>query len=189
MFAASGFFTTKRSNGVDLMHMDWSLIRMEKDRMGNNMVSQITCTLFYVPLTCIRNDADGAPMPPLRTDILNPARALEEDLIVFKLGRSTGWTWGTLSGLRSASITTADEHGKENKIVTMENVVTGRKHGAPFSERGDSGSFVFDANLAVVGMVFAGDSNYGNAYIIPCAELFEDIKRQTGAQDVRISLI
>jgi hypothetical protein len=116
---------------------------------------------------------------------LQAARQPEEDLQVFKLGGATEWTRGRLSGLKSAQISTTNEYGEDYTVITKEVGVTGAK--GPFSLQGDSGALVFDRSLRVVGMIFSGNLTENVSYITPCEDLVRDMKRVTGALDVRIA--
>lgn len=129
-------------------------------------------------------NACGTPKFGLPDTILSSPRQPVEDLEVFKLGRTTEWTNGRFAGLRSAHIATSDEHGETHTVVTREYCVTGT--GGPFSLEGDSGSLVFDRDMRVVGMIFSGSLAENVSYITLFDDLFGDIKKRTGAQDVRI---
>ena len=55
-----------------------------------------------------------------------------------------------------------------------------------FSEPGDSGAFALNRGGQCVGIVFGGNSFTESSYVTPVNTLFEDIKRYTGAIDVKI---
>ena len=65
--------------------------------------------------------------------------------------------------------------------------MTGLK-GQAFSVEGDSGAFVFDRTLALVGMIFSGHSSQKVSYITSCEDLFRDIQQITGAIAVRVPI-
>ncbi|OJJ45986.1 hypothetical protein ASPZODRAFT_142623 [Penicilliopsis zonata CBS 506.65] len=165
---ASGFRLKEHENG-HVQHLDWALLMMEKSRTGNNRIN-----------------AHGAPRFALLDDILVAPVKPEHGMPLYKLGRSTGWTTGTYSGLQSAVIETITEKDIKKTITTWESSVCST-NSQPFSDRGDSGSFIFNRNLAFVGLLFAGKVN-GEAYITLAADLFDDIKAKTGAIDIRIPL-
>jgi hypothetical protein len=113
--------------------------------------------------------------------------------MVFKLGRKTGHTVGRLNGIDTLKLSTkkADGTGKlvEVESVTEEYAIipVDQVH---FSEPGDSGAFILDGHGRLVGLLFAGANGDSNATsiskFIGVEELFEDIKQQTGAADVRV---
>lgn len=59
--------------------------------------------------------------------------------------------------------------------------------GGPFSLDGEEGALVFDRDLRVVGMVFSSSLTENVSYITLWDDICEDIKRRTGAVDVRIA--
>jgi hypothetical protein len=77
----------------------------------------------------------------------------------------------------------------EVETVTEEYAIT-PVGGIDFSKPGDSGAFILDDHGRLVGLLFAsatGDSNATSiSRFIGVEELFEDIKQQTGAADVRV---
>lgn len=70
-------------------------------------------------------------------------------------------------------------------ITTFEYGVANTKQIA-FSLPGDSGSFVCNTTQRVVGMVIRGYDRTRTSYYTPIEDIFADIKRVTGARDVRI---
>jgi V8-like Glu-specific endopeptidase len=58
----------------------------------------------------------------------------------------------------------------------------------PLTEPGDSGSLVYDSSSGeVVGIFFAASDLHGHFYFTPILDVFRDIKRVTGAVNVRIA--
>ena len=103
------------------------------------------------------------------------------------MGRSTGITQGGISGLASAILETVSDYGQTVTVPTFETSIV-PKDCALFSCGGDSGALVYvDSSTKVVGMVFASDVGRGVSYMTPLPDLFADIKRVTGARDVRIA--
>ncbi|KAK6534917.1 hypothetical protein TWF281_006217 [Arthrobotrys megalospora] len=100
-----------------------------------------------------------------------------EDEKVFKVGRSTGQTFGIISGVKDGVTL------RENLGQTMEWCVVGthEDRGKDFAAAGDSGSLVFNQNLEVVGIITAGCSFTGRlTYITPIKLVLADIERKTG---------
>lgn len=58
----------------------------------------------------------------------------------------------------------------------------------PFSLEGDSGAFVFDRTLNLVGMLFSRDPSKLTSYMTAFHDLFAGIKERTGAMDFWIAL-
>ena len=56
----------------------------------------------------------------------------------------------------------------------------------PFSELGDSGAIVFNADKEMVGMLFAGCKVTGVEYFTHIKDLFNDIVVRTGAAGIRL---
>ncbi len=86
---------------------------------------------------------------------------LEESLsnIVFKVGRTTGLTWGRITAIELDPIEIdmgVGIHAFDNQI---EIEGTGR---SPFSRPGDSGSLVVDPQLRAIGLLFAGSTAGGS---------------------------
>ena len=96
-------------------------------------------------------------------------------LIVGKRGRSTGITWGCCNEVKSIV--------HDGSTTTMEwCVVPGidRKAFAPFSDKGDSGSAIFDVHGRVAGILTSGSGLTATSdvtYITPMAWLQQDMKK------------
>ena len=70
--------------------------------------------------------------------------------IFFKVGNTTGWTAGQYNGCRSADLTWHPD------TPTMQWCFIGLPKSADFSDKGDSGSLVFDRNGSGVGLLYGG---------------------------------
>lgn len=114
----------------------------------------------WVPLGFGRtpNTVDGAVARPLNDDDVSPeiaaighpagTRQAAVGLIIQKTGRTTGHTWGEVTGLH-ASVRV--EYGRRKTALFRDQLVT-----SAMSQGGDSGSLVLDAQRRVVGLLFAG---------------------------------
>lgn len=108
--------------------------------------------------------------------------------IVCKSGRSTGVTNGSVNSPIEAHIV----HEVDIRSPTGSKTIITWEHAIanigpiPFSLPGDSGSFVCNTTQRVVGMIFGGSDRTGTSYYTPIGDIFADIKRVTGARDVRI---
>ncbi|KAK2847610.1 hypothetical protein FQN49_005716 [Arthroderma sp. PD_2] len=167
VFAASGYrqmTSTIRGNKVQA---DWALIEVPESRHSEN-------TLLTYGDVGLYNDLQPFPGVP------------EEREKVLKLGRSTEKTKGYFSGLKSALLNVYDGKGGMSEVKTLEYAVTGAS-GTLFSDPGDSGALVFDEGANCIGMIFAGSTTSKASYVTLLPDLYDDIKRITGAVDVRIA--
>ncbi len=94
---------------------------------------------------------------------------------LFKAGRSTGLTSGTVSSLR-ANIRFPDQPDKVFKAWEIPKA-KGRGDWACY---GDSGSLCFDSKDNWCGLVFGGDINSGAGFVIPADVIVRDVKNMTG---------
>jgi len=86
---------------------------------------------------------------------------------VYKIGRTTGLTRGTVTAVEVDNITVSYDHG--TAIFDGQIEVRG-ENGKPFAVGGDSGALVFDEDNLALGMVFGGtlqgaDTNIGLTYV------------------------
>ena len=78
--------------------------------------------------------------------------------LVFKIGRTTGLSWGRISAIELDPINVSVEsaiHAFDNQIE-VEGMGT-----SPFSRPGDSGSLVVDTQCRAIGLLFAGSTSGG----------------------------
>ncbi|KAJ5138430.1 uncharacterized protein N7515_003278 [Penicillium bovifimosum] len=104
-----------------------------------------------------------------------------------KSGRSSQITFGTYSELKCVMFTQV--RGDDGQIVivpTWEHQIASNRKG-DFAEKGDSGSWVFNLQGELVGMLKAGDEAYGTGTMTPMVDIFDDIQSLTGATKVRIA--
>jgi hypothetical protein len=79
--------------------------------------------------------------------------------IVFKIGRTSGLTWGRISAFELDPI----EIDLGTGIFAFENQIEIEgTASAPFSKGGDSGSLIVDSELGAVGLLFAGSTSGGS---------------------------
>ncbi|KAF3175199.1 hypothetical protein TWF751_004406 [Orbilia oligospora] len=95
---------------------------------------------------------------------------------VAKIGMKTGLTFGRINGVKDLV------YFKENRRPTKEWCIVGSKSShKQFSSAGDSGSFVFNKSLQVVGIITAGcDHANGLTYMTPIKPVLEDIQQVMG---------
>ncbi|OQD75914.1 hypothetical protein PENDEC_c005G04444 [Penicillium decumbens] len=115
-------------------------------------------------------------------------QAVNSDTTFYKSGRSTFLTKGRYSELQSVHVhrVPISDDGKFRTVETFEHAFVSIS-GGPFSEGGDSGSFVFAEDGDVIALLWGGIERRDVTYVTPIEEVFDDIKRVTGALDVRIA--
>lgn len=78
-------------------------------------------------------------------------------------------------------------HGEIRFKSTYEHAIATSRNGNPFSKEGDSGALIFDNDGGVIGLLFGGCPRKHTSYFTPIESVFADIKKVTGAMDVRIA--
>ncbi|KAL9027059.1 MAG: hypothetical protein Q9196_004360 [Gyalolechia fulgens] len=193
VIAASGY---RKS---DQRRLDWALISANPPRIGANTFPEPDELLQEFDL---RGETKAKTINQ-NTDYM--------DGLFFKIGRSTGLTFGIYNGIQtdvkmplpvnhqtestrqerqkrdagSLKYLTAKE--REAKYAepfyqyTQEHTIVSRRadEGRVFSKAGDSGSWVFDEQAMLVGMIF-GDNGQGATFFTPIALILADIELMTG---------
>lgn len=123
--------------------------------------------------------------------MFSSARELDPKLVgrLHKTGRTTQLTTGEYGGVVQAMIARElGPHGQLQTKITYEHtvVVVDTYSASPFSEPGDSGSFVYDRGGGVIGLLLGGWERKNSTYFTPIENIFDDIKDVTGAVEVRI---
>lgn len=170
VYAGSGYRMTS-----DGMMLDWACINVREERMGRNEIPQ-------------ENDVDIKYRKAYAPDsiFMQGVAPVEEDMRLVKIGRRTGFTEGQLDGIRLADIQSwvqvdgvwSSAKGRVHLVAPL--------HKSVFGDPGDSGSFVMSMAGSFVGLYMGGDRDRGTGLFIAAKDLFEDIKRITGATDVRV---
>lgn len=108
-------------------------------------------------------------------------------MVLFKSGRSTSITKAKFSELESVLITREPDpvHGGTRLVTTWEYAFASISN-RPFAEPGDTGAFVFTGLGGVVGLLWGGAERNDTGYVTPIEAIFDDIKRVTGAVEIRI---
>ncbi|RAL03301.1 uncharacterized protein BO80DRAFT_442977 [Aspergillus ibericus CBS 121593] len=110
-----------------------------------------------------------------------PHTEINEAARLYEVGRQTGYTVGHYHSLKTALIQSYVKNGKECIEPTIEHTVLG-----DFSQEGDSGSLIYNDDLEVVGLLFAGNERSQLTYFTHIEDVFHDIKAMTGTVDVRV---
>lgn len=117
-------------------------------------------------------DTDYRPDSPFLQTISEEHLQAHFDNKVFKRGRSTGLTWGTVNAIK-VDIKLGDS------VPHTAWYIVGSLTASAFAEPGDSGAFVLDRYGAWCGIVFGG-SDDGNGYVTPVNRVVADIEALTG---------
>ncbi|WEW57328.1 hypothetical protein PRK78_002793 [Emydomyces testavorans] len=194
VFAASGF---RLSDSKKPEALDWALITVNSHRLSKNQVFS-PHLVRNVQILTQRQLPDPTTLPQkylsssfTASEEYIPGMAeLAEDMDLFKIGRSTGFTAGRLNGVKTTTLHswTRNEKGQmEEKLSEAYCVVPDSAFNSVFGTAGDSGSFVLDNRGCFVGLYFGGSTD-GTGYFSGATELIHDIKMVTGACDVRFDV-
>ena len=102
----------------------------------------------------------------------------------FKIGRTTGLTFGKLNGIKSETnlelpLNGEDQGQQKRKMISQAQVLlTPEELSTPFTRAGDSGAWVCDMFGTLVGLVWGGGEK--TSYCTPIGQIFADIEAQTG---------
>lgn len=104
-----------------------------------------------------------------------------DEFIVWKVGRTTHFTFGVVSHIAS------DYHLDEGLISAQLMIMDCRERTEiPFSRNGDSGSFVWDFQGHVCGLLWGGKDKDFATYVTPIEFVLEDIRKQCNAKVVKL---
>ncbi|KAK2804659.1 hypothetical protein FQN50_006498 [Emmonsiellopsis sp. PD_5] len=171
IFSASGFRTTQEALPATL---DWALTKVKKARNGINKFPPSGKFTFKSRFLTFENCRLLSPYPG----------APKPNEHLYKLGRTTEFTEGNYSLLKSILLP-SDYQRNQIQKETYEHAIVGKNHKS-FSRPGDCGAVIFDLYCNFVGLLFAGNCGSNATYFTPAETLFEDIRKITGALDVRI---
>lgn len=119
-----------------------------------------------VPASCGSPDAGRS-----LTLMDDPLSELDYDIMVCKVGRSTGYTEGRLRAIAIDGLTISFTNGRN---YVFDNVIEIRSENGkqPFALSGDSGSVVYKKDgLAAFGILFAGGTRADNVQVNYCCDL------------------
>ncbi|KAK6342353.1 hypothetical protein TWF718_007753 [Orbilia javanica] len=160
LVASSGYKVDPESRNS----LDWAVFKILDERSVVNTIPEADNE---------KRRGAWSSLSEARTEFQGIADPVEDENVV-KIGRKTGITFGTVSGVKDGV------HLKENRGKTVEWCVVG-KNGADFSAAGDSGSLVFNEKFQVVGILTAGCDSVGRiTYITPIKLVLQDILAMTG---------
>ncbi|KAK6537348.1 hypothetical protein TWF694_011540 [Orbilia ellipsospora] len=142
--------------------MDWAIFRLVETRGGSNRISHIAPRIGW---SCLK----GSPEIDFNA-IADP----EIGEKVIKIGKESGVTFGIIHSVRDG--VSLPENGCKSKEWCVCRYGPRRS----FSEFGDSGSFIFNTKLQVVGILTSGTDNEMFTYMTPIKMVLRDIKEKTG---------
>ncbi|KAK1639809.1 hypothetical protein BDP81DRAFT_391866 [Colletotrichum phormii] len=189
--------TSQRHEQYDFI-ADWALIALDGTKHPKDM--HRLRNQLYVGTNAelsdeLRNTPGGFVHPPLNqgTLTLDGVVPLSEilqseagSLIVGKVGRTSGHTWGVINTVKSVirRITLADQASNASEHLVSEICVVGAKEHTAFSRVGDSGACVWDATGRVAGMLVGGlgaddegSSGIDVTYITPISWILGDMEK------------
>jgi hypothetical protein len=108
--------------------------------------------------------------------------AIQGSARVYKVGRTTGYTEGTVTDLAGSTILSyngSTAYFQDQIIVeaTSDNV-------GPFSDAGDSGSGVLNDRHELVGLLFAGANNH--TLVNPIEHVLQELQKASGLPGLRV---
>ena len=118
-------------------------------------VNQVDCATALLD-TAIPLDAGGLDSAG-RLSTTSPA-SVRGGEVVMKLGRTTGLTQGKITAIEMDNVAIGYDHGQAHFDGQIEIEGAGS---VAFSQGGDSGSLIFNQDLAPVGLLFAGSDQGG----------------------------
>ncbi len=97
--------------------------------------------------------------------------------MVYKFGRSTGFTEGCWSYLQS------EVHLPDSPHETVERAfLANRSRGQFFADHGDSGAWVLNREGQLAGLIVGGNPQLRWVYATPISAVFADIEAQLGCK-------
>ena len=108
--------------------------------------------------------------------------AIRDSTRVYKVGRTTGYTEGHVTGLAGAGVIEYD--GGRAGFVDQIVIQATEDSVGPFSDRGDSGSGVLSDRHELVGLLFAGNDFHTLAN--PIAAVISELRSAAGIPSLRV---
>lgn len=117
---------------------------------------------------------------------VNAAGALTGSTRVYKVGRTTGYTEGNVTGLAGVSTIAYDDTSNDKDAHFVDQIVieATEDNVGPFSDSGDSGSGVENDRHELVGLLFAG--NDFHTLVNPVADVIAELRAATGIPSLRV---
>jgi hypothetical protein len=190
------FFSPPRNLHPKNWLRDWALIELDTQKFDVNSLTNIVYIDQILEAIRPKLDADprfhlkmktdkslklqqAIPVPEMEKPTMKDENG-DECMIVGKRGRTSKVTWGTANEVKS--VTRTLYAGK--KVTSLEWCVLS-SISIPFSEKGDSGSVVFDLSGRVGGILTGGQGMNASTditYVTPMEWLLQDINEQLQEQ-------
>jgi len=131
--------------------------------LGNNTPNDVDAALAIIEdaINVDRHNLDGSPTGPTPSQfagVMNAILSLEH---VWKIGRTTNWTDGTVLSINQSTTTTYIVNGVR-QIAHFTGQISIEGTNGHFSRPGDSGSMILNDNNEAVGLLFAGTNTGGS---------------------------
>jgi hypothetical protein len=112
--------------------------------------------------------------------------ALQGSTRVYKVGRTTGYTEGNVTGLAGVSTISYDDSSSDKDAHFVDQIVVEatQDNVGPFSDSGDSGSGVENDRHELAGLLFAG--NNFHTLVNPIADVMSELRTATGIPSLRV---
>ena len=101
---------------------------------------------------------------------------------VFKVGRTTGLTVGKVTNITTHTRIERQPNSAHATPIrtTFEHYTIRAKYTGPFNKAGDSGSWIFDENGDLLGLLWGGCVKSSDCYFTPIQYIIADIEQYTG---------
>ncbi|KAJ5788383.1 hypothetical protein N7457_003373 [Penicillium paradoxum] len=181
--AGSGMNRTRLDENNDRVAVDWALIKMSRNRIHRQM---------HRDYVSGKNGFECNPLthtPITFTHYGGSILDVCDGLRLYKSGRSTGMTCSVHHGLESIRLDRLESKKGPgyDLVITWVSKTATPEDSIPFARLGDSGAWITRVDGKVFGIVTGGDERQGTTYFCRMNDVFEDIKDNTGAVEVRIA--
>lgn len=158
------------ANGTPNNRVDAAIARLTTSGRGTSDLDRLTFGGGLRGARELRVDQNGTLQPSSR---------------VFKVGRTTGYTEGRITGIAGVSFVTYGN--KSAHFVDQIVIEPTEDNQAPFSLAGDSGSAILNDRNEAVGLLFAGSRNQTLAN--PIMLVIEQLRQAAGIPDLEVVTI
>jgi hypothetical protein len=112
--------------------------------------------------------------------------ALQGSTRVYKVGRTTGYTEGNVTGLAGVSTISYDDTSSDKDAHFVDQIVieATQDNVGPFSASGDSGSGVENDRHEIAGLLFAGNNSH--TLVNPIADVIFELRTTSSIPSLRV---
>ncbi|KAI9374374.1 hypothetical protein BJX61DRAFT_540821 [Aspergillus egyptiacus] len=181
--AVSGWRNRELGHGLNspFTFVDWACIELSRARcpLPVNLIQHVRQRL-------LEEYPEGLPLWKSTKSLVKAiAEVPHEDIAVFKQGRTTGLTAGTLGGLLPAEHRIRELPGH---LHHRGYIIFKSPHRSAFSQHGDSGAWCLNGDGDVIGQLVGGDERDGTGIMIPFSTVVDDIELKLGLKPGSVSL-